>query len=93
MDEGLENDLGYSIPVTETGSGRVVFMTPRAGVGRKNKAHAINHSCSGFHVNVEYVHTGDIGPKAAILARTSKNVQAGEELFDRYGPKGSDSFL
>ena len=91
--EGLENDLGYSIPVTETGSGRVVFMTPRAGVGRKHKAHAINHSCSGFHVNVEYVHTRDIGPKAAILARTSKHVQAGDEFFACYGPKNQIRFF
>jgi hypothetical protein len=93
VEAGGQPELGYSIAITKTGSGRVLYVTPCAKMGTKNKAHAIKHTCSKTHVNVEFIHTGEIGADESVLARTSKDVQAAEELFVCYGPKDSIRFF
>ena len=71
----------------------MVYVTPCAKNGTTNKAHAINHTCSETHVNVEFIHTGEIGVNASVLARTNKDVEAAEELFVCYEPKDSIRFF
>ena len=93
MEAGGQPELGYSIAITKTESGRVLYVTPCARMGTTIQAHAINHTCSKTHVNVEFIHTGEIGGDASVLARTSRDVQVAEELFVCYGPKDSIRFF
>ena len=60
VDGGLRgrSKRGYSIPITETGSKRLVYVTPIDGVGARHQAHAMNHTCSEEHSNTELIHTG-----------------------------------
>jgi len=91
---GGRPEAGYSVAIRETGSGRVVYVTPCVQkVGPYNYAHFINHTCSENHVNVEFIHTGEIGENLLVLARTSKDVKANQELFACYGPKDSIRFF
>ena len=85
--------LGYSIAVRATGTGGVVYVTPCARMGLLNTAHAINHTCSETHVNVEFIHTGDVGGSLLVLARTTRDVGAKQELFVCYGPRESIGFF
>jgi len=92
--KGGRPEAGYSMAIRETGSGRVVYVTPCVQkVGPYNYAHFINHTCSENHVNVEFIHTGEIGENVSVLARTSKVVKANQELFACYGPKNSIRFF
>ena len=77
--------LGYKIPIRETGSRRVEWVTPCNGGSSEYKAHFINHTCSALHVNVEFTHPGEIGKDARVLVRATRGLTAGEEMFADYG--------
>ena len=90
---GGQPELGYNIVVRETGTGGVVYVTPCARMGFLNTAHVINHTCSETHVNVEFIHTGEVGGSLLVLARTTRDVGAKQELFVCYGPRESIGFF
>ena len=77
--------LGYKIPIRETGTRRVEWVTPCNGGSSEYKAHFINHTCSALHVNVEFTHPGEIGKDARVLVRATRGLTAGEEMFADYG--------
>ena len=77
--------LGYKIPIRETGTRRVEWVTPCNGGGGEYKAHFINHTCSARHVNVEFTHPGELGKDARVLVRATRYLIAGEEMFADYG--------
>ena len=84
---------GYTIPITETGSRRLVYATPVDGVGVRHKAHAINHTCSTEHRNAELTHTGEIGLDARVLVRACKDITTDQEIFICYGSKDQIGFF
>ena len=84
---------GYIIPITETGSRRLVYVTPIDGVGPRHKAHAMNHTCSEEHRNAELTHTGEIGLDAQVLVRACKDITANQEIFTSYGRKDQIGFF
>ena len=77
--------LGYKIPIRETGTRRVEWVTPCNGGSSEYKAHFINHTCSSRHVNVEFTHPGELGKDARVWARATRDLLAGEEMFADYG--------
>ena len=95
VDGGLRgrSKRGYSIPITETGSRRLVYVTPIDGVGARHKAHAMNHTCSEEHRNAELIHTGEIGLDAQVLVRACKDITADQEIFTSYGRKDQIRFF
>lgn len=69
---------GYIIPITETGSRRLVYVTPIDGVGARYKAYTMNHTCSEEHRNAELTHTGEIGLGAQVPVRACKDITANQ---------------
>ena len=52
--------LDYSIPIRETGSTTLVYVTPIGRVGHQYRAHAMNHTCSAADSNAVITHTGEL---------------------------------
>ena len=84
---------GYSIPFTETGSKRFVYVTPIDGVGSRHNAHAMNHTCSEEHRNAELIHAGEIGLDAQVLVRACKDITEDQEIFTSYDDKDQIGFF
>ena len=47
--------------------------------------HFINHTCSARDVNGEFTHLGELGKDARVLARATRGLSAGQEMFAEYG--------
>jgi hypothetical protein len=91
--EGVEGDLGYSIPIRETGTRKLVYVEPFGELGTMSKAHAMNHTCCEKHRNTELAHTGELGQRTQVLVRACKDIEVGRELFTTYGPKDEIGFF
>jgi len=80
--KGGRPEAGYSMAIRETGSGRVVYVTPCVQkVGPYNYAHFINHTCSENHVNVEFIHTGEIGENVVSVSADEQGCKGEPRAF------------
>ena len=90
---GDGGELGYCIPIKKTGTGSLVYVTPRDRLGQLNRAHAMNYTCSVVHRNAEITHTGEVGRNTQVLVRACKDIRASAEILTTYGPKDEIGFF
>ena len=72
-----------------TGTGSLVYITPRGWLGQQNTADAMNRICPVVHQKRrDYTHgRGRQKYSSVTVARACKDMRASAEAFITYGPK------
>ena len=81
----------YRFPIRPTGGGAKQWFVPKQPGLTKHKAHWINHQCCHQHCNAEYVQTETSTGEFRMVARATRRIQKGEEIFANYNNIGDET--
>ena len=88
-----ERDAAQERPVTLqclADAGMRIMWEPRFGLDQ-HKAHWINHQCCHQHCNAEYMQTETSTGEFRMVARATRRIQMGEEIFANYNNIGDET--
>jgi hypothetical protein len=81
----------YRFPIRPTGGGAKQWYVPKQPGLDQHKAHWINHQCCHQHCNAEYMQTETSTGEFRMVARATRRIQMGEEIFANYNNIGDET--
>ena len=81
----------YKFPIRPTGGGAKQWFVPKQPGLTQHKAHWINHQCCHQHCNAAYMQTETSTGEFLMVARATRHIQKGEEIFANYNNIGDET--
>ena len=85
------NDASITRALNHINDERDLWYVPKQPGLDQHKAHWINHQCCHQHCNAEYMQTETSTGEFRMVARATRRIQMGEEIFANYNNIGDET--